>query len=112
MTGQGDDAPPRDDELFRRQDALQQEAREVLAATGLLDLLDRLGKPFVIGSYAHGLMVWRDLDIVILAPGLRGDRPARPPRPAGKALRDRQLRARAHGLARPGHRHPGARAAR
>ena len=64
--------PPTDTELFERQRALQGEARELLAQTDLLPLLRLVGTPHVIGSFVYGLMVWRDLDVVILAPDLSG----------------------------------------
>ena len=44
--------------------ALRDEARALLADTGLFALLqDRFGEPTVTGSAGYDLMVWRDLDI-------------------------------------------------
>ncbi|MGN6682753.1 MAG: hypothetical protein ACTHKD_01945 [Devosia sp.] len=43
---------------------LRDEARQVLADTGLFALLtDRFGEPTVTGSAGYDLMVWRDIDI-------------------------------------------------
>jgi hypothetical protein len=43
---------------------LRDEARDVLAYTGLFALLqDRFGEPTVTGSAGYDLMVWRDIDI-------------------------------------------------
>src|SRR5256885_1707458 len=43
---------------------LREEARQLLADTGLFALLaDRFGEPMVTGSAAYDLMVWRDIDI-------------------------------------------------
>lgn len=61
-------------ELLRRQDALQAEARAVLADLGLMRLLAHAGTPAQIGSSALGLMVWRDLDIIVASPGLSAAR--------------------------------------
>jgi hypothetical protein len=50
-----------DDELLRRQSALQAEA-----ATLLTDLGGVLGPVALAGSYVSGLMAWRDLDVMRL----------------------------------------------
>ncbi len=57
-------------EVLRFQDALQAEAREVAAALDLAGRLGTVGTVQAIGSAASGLMVWRDLDFNIVAPGL------------------------------------------
>lgn len=57
-------------DLLRRQEALQAEAREVVAALDLRARLETVGTVQAIGSAASGLMVWRDLDFNILCPGL------------------------------------------
>src|SRR4051794_440606 len=49
-------------ELLRRQDALQAEARRVVADLDLVPLLSRAGRVEQVGSSVSGLMVWRDLD--------------------------------------------------
>jgi len=59
--------PAPDDELLRRQSALQAEAGDVLAELDRLALFDGMGPPLVAGSYVSGLMSWRDLDIMVLA---------------------------------------------
>lgn len=69
MTGQELD-PTRAAELLHRQDALQAEASQVIAVLDLPALLARAGRPEQIGSSASGLMVWRDIDFNIVAPGL------------------------------------------
>lgn len=55
------------DELLTRQDRLQAEAHEVMAALELPAVLGRIGRVAVIGSAATGLMVWRDLDVSVYA---------------------------------------------
>ena len=64
-TSAGDAAPHDDAELGRRQQALQAEARAVLADLGLLAALGAVGQPEIDGSYAYGLMVWRDVDVSV-----------------------------------------------
>lgn len=61
-------------ELLHRQDALQAEARAVLADLGLMRLLAQVGTPAQIGSSALGLMVWRDLGVIVASPGLSAAR--------------------------------------
>jgi hypothetical protein len=63
----GDVAPdPRYfDELLRRQDELCREAEEVLAELHLRERLERLGPVEPVGSSVSGLMVWRDLDVLV-----------------------------------------------
>jgi hypothetical protein len=56
-------------DLLRRQDALQAEARRVVAELDLPALLARAGRPAQIGSSQSGLMAWRDLDFTIVCPG-------------------------------------------
>lgn len=57
-------------ELLRRQNALQAEAQHALAALNIAPLLASAGNVQLIGSYMTGLMVWRDLDISVMAPGM------------------------------------------
>lgn len=52
--------------LLERQDALQAEARQVVAELDLVALLGRAGRPEQIGSAVSGLMVWRDLDLSVV----------------------------------------------
>ncbi|MEV8504761.1 hypothetical protein AB0368_08025 [Actinoplanes sp. NPDC051475] len=59
-------APLPNPELYRRQDALQAEAGEVLAALGEAGLFEGVSPPLLTGSYVSGLMCWRDLDIMVL----------------------------------------------
>jgi len=67
-----DDAYAR--ELLRRQDALQAEARGVVAELGLVLLLSRAGRVERVGSSVSGLMVWRDLDFGVLCRDLTAER--------------------------------------
>ncbi|HEX5729932.1 hypothetical protein [Microbacterium sp.] len=53
-----------DDELEARQAALQAEGRQMLACVG--PLLNGVGEPITTGSFVSGLMVWRDLDVMVL----------------------------------------------
>lgn len=52
-------------ELLRHQEQLQREARKVLADLRLAERLHRLGRVELVGSYVSGLMVWRDLDVMV-----------------------------------------------
>jgi hypothetical protein len=58
------------DELLRRQVALQREGRGLLDELRLVESLRVCGAVTVHGSYVTGLMVWRDLDLAVTAPGL------------------------------------------
>ena len=60
--------------LLRRQDRLQTEADALLARLDLLRHLRRVGRPEQIGSSVLGLMVWRDIDVNVVSPGLRAAR--------------------------------------
>src|SRR5690242_21206342 len=52
--------------------ALRDEARQLLADTGLFALLqERFGEPTVTGSAGYDLMVWRDIDIHLAMEGER-----------------------------------------
>jgi hypothetical protein len=53
-----------DADLIARQDALHQEAAELLGT--LAPLFEGIGPPQVTGSFVSGLMVWRDLDVMVL----------------------------------------------
>lgn len=57
-------------ELLRRQEELQAEGEQVIADLDLLSVLGRAGEVRRIGSSVTGLMVWRDLDLQVLSPGL------------------------------------------
>jgi len=61
-------------DLIARQDALQSEASSVLDDLDLLAHLRQAGEVMPIGSYALGLMVWRDIDIDIYCASLSADR--------------------------------------
>lgn len=60
-------------ELLARQDALQAEARVVLADLDLMRLLSAVGRPVLVGSAALGLMVWRDIDFNVMCDELHAD---------------------------------------
>jgi hypothetical protein len=55
-----------DEDLIRRQMALQAEARDVLNELDLERQLDDIGSMLVTGSFISGLMVWRELDIMFI----------------------------------------------
>ena len=57
-------------ELLSRQHALQAEAERVLTALHIVTMLASAGPPVFNGSYVTGLMVWRDLDVSVTAPGM------------------------------------------
>jgi hypothetical protein len=63
-----------DEELLRRQAALQAEAQAVLAALDLFARLGRAGRVELVGSFVSGLMVWRDLDLCVTGPGMTAGR--------------------------------------
>lgn len=46
-----------------KQDNLQKEAVEILDKLNLLDFLSKLGNAKIVGSFALGLMTWKDIDI-------------------------------------------------
>jgi hypothetical protein len=56
--------------LLDRQATLETEAATLLAEWDLFRRLRRVGQAELIGSAALGLMVWRDVDIMVMAPGL------------------------------------------
>ena len=56
--------------LQERQAALQAEAKVVIAELDLRSVLGRVGHVRLVGSAVTGLMVWRDLDVHVLAPSL------------------------------------------
>lgn len=58
------------EELLRRQDALQAEAARAIAELDLMSLVARAGRAESIGSLVSGLMVWRDIDLVVVSPEL------------------------------------------
>lgn len=60
--------------LQRRQDELQSEAAAVLAELDLLALLGRVGDPLLFGSFALGVMVWRDIDLHVYCDDYSADR--------------------------------------
>jgi len=62
------------EQLLRRQDALQAEASRVIADLDLMSILARAGRAEQVGSLVSGLMVWRDIDIGAVSPGLSVDR--------------------------------------
>src|SRR5712691_6783764 len=59
--------------FLHRQDALQAEARIVLAELNLIELLTTAGSVRQLGSSVHGLMVWRDIDLNVSAAGVQID---------------------------------------
>jgi hypothetical protein len=56
--------------LVDRQSALQREAAEVLRDLRVEETLGTAGRTVAVGSFVTGLMVWRDLDVVVGAAGL------------------------------------------
>lgn len=62
------------EQLLSRQDALQAEASRLIADLDLMSLLARAGRAEQVGSFVSGLMVWRDVDIGVVSPGLSVDR--------------------------------------
>jgi len=62
-----------DQELLARQEALQAEARRLTSELGVTESLGRLGRVIPVGSAVTGLMVWRDVDFTVDAPGAGSD---------------------------------------
>lgn len=50
-------------DVFKKQNILQQQASEVLNQTDLINILSKYGKVKMVGSVALGLMTWPDIDI-------------------------------------------------
>jgi hypothetical protein len=63
----------RDDALLVRQAGLQREAKTFVRKLELIEMLARVGRVFQLGSSVTGLMVWRDVDFGVDAPGLTAD---------------------------------------
>ena len=53
-------------ELNARQEALQREAHALVVELDLLATLAQVGPAHQLGSSISGLMVWRDLDFIII----------------------------------------------
>lgn len=49
--------------VIETQDALRKEADVILSKLNLLEFLSKFGNAKVVGSYALGLMTWKDIDI-------------------------------------------------
>lgn len=56
-----------DPDLLARQAALQAEAAELLAGLDLAALVADIGPLLLAGSVVSGLMVWREIDVMLLA---------------------------------------------
>jgi hypothetical protein len=54
--------------LDERQERLQAEADELRRRWRLDEVLPRVGPVHYVGSYVSGLLVWRDLDVMVLVP--------------------------------------------
>ena len=52
-------------DLFKKQEVLQKEARQVLIDTGIEKLLSTHGNTHITGSLKTGLMVRRDIDVMV-----------------------------------------------
>jgi hypothetical protein len=66
-------APVDDDALLVRQADLQRDAATVVRELGLIEMLGHAGRVLQLGSAVTGLMVWRDVDFGVDAPGLMAD---------------------------------------
>jgi hypothetical protein len=62
-----------DDALLARQAELQRDAATFVRELGLIEILGRAGRVLPLGSAVTGLMVWRDVDFGVDAPGLTAD---------------------------------------
>jgi hypothetical protein len=59
-----------DIDLVRADESLRAEADDLLDRRGLRRLLEGFAPISIVGSYALRLMVWRDLDVAMHAPGI------------------------------------------
>ncbi len=57
---------PSTEALLQRQARLQAEAADVLDDLDLIGVLEAAGAPHQVGSVAHGLMIWRDIDVTVV----------------------------------------------
>jgi hypothetical protein len=57
-------------DLLKQQEELQKEANEVLNRLDLIAALEKYGKPFMVGSFALGLLTRRDIDIEVVVASL------------------------------------------
>ena len=62
-----------DHALLVRQSDLQREAATFVRELGLIEMLGSAGRVLQLGSAVTGLMVWRDVDFGVDAPGLTAD---------------------------------------
>lgn len=80
------------EQLLQRQNALQEEAQIVLKELDLINMLRAAGTLRVMGSFASGLMVWRDLDLSVSSHGLSIERAYEIMRPLFIHPRVKQIR--------------------
>ena len=62
-----------DEALIARQAELQREAATLIDRLDLIGVLGRAGPVVQVGSFVTGLMVWRDIDFGVAAPGLTSE---------------------------------------
>ncbi len=62
--------PADESELLTVNQELRAEAAEILEARGMRRLLEEYAPIHIVGSYTLDLMVWRDLDLLMDAPGI------------------------------------------
>ena len=53
-------------DLILQQNKLQKEGKDILDKLQLLQFLSKYGAPIIVGSFATGLMTWRDIDIELV----------------------------------------------
>jgi hypothetical protein len=61
-------------DLLKQQEELQKEAHQLLDETGILEFLSKFGEIEIGGSLDSGLMVWRDIDLGVIAKVLDEDK--------------------------------------
>lgn len=84
--------PAQPTRLLQRADALQSEARGVIADLALKDTLTQGGHPVHVGSSVLGLMVSRDIDFFVVCGELNADSQFEAMRPLASHPRIKQLR--------------------
>jgi hypothetical protein len=62
-----------DEALIARQAKLQREATALIDRLDLIGVLGKAGPVVQVGSFVTGLMVWRDIDLGVAAPGLTSE---------------------------------------
>ncbi|GCE45818.1 hypothetical protein EI42_02763 [Thermosporothrix hazakensis] len=94
-------------QLLRRQNVLQAEAKAVIQELHLHSLLRSVGTVRQVGSSSLGLLVWRDIDFGVSSPGLSSARAYELMKPLYLNPRMKEIRYFNEGPLVPAHKKPG-----